>query len=186
MRKRFTGRKPPLLALGTIAAGGLALTGCGDTPGEDTLFASPDQCIQAGIDSEVCHAEYQTALGQHVRDAPRFDGMAACEAEYGDGRCMATPQGSGSGSFFIPFMTGYLISSAVQNLTSYNSYGTYVGGGSYRRPTPIFTNRTGTTFRSDPVIGTQTATPRPANVNTRAISRGGFGGMSMGRGSFGG
>jgi uncharacterized protein YgiB involved in biofilm formation len=190
MRKRFTGRKPPLLALGTIAASGLALTGCGNDTTADTLFTSPAQCIEAGLDKGVCEAEYQTALSQHLRDAPKFRGLSDCEAQYGAGRCMETPRdqgGSGTGSFFLPFMTGYLISSAVQNLTNYNSYGSYVGGGSYSRPTPIFTNRSGATLRSDPVIGTQVTTPRPANVNTRAVSRSGFGGMSFGRGgSFGG
>ncbi|GGE10477.1 hypothetical protein GCM10011390_31880 [Aureimonas endophytica] len=193
MTKRFTTRRPPLLALGSIAAGGLALSACGDDQrADDTLYTSPAQCIEAGIDAGICNAEYQAALGQHLRDAPKFDGMAACEAEYGAGRCMEQPRdqtaGSGSGSFFLPFMTGYLISSAVQNLRNYNSYGTYVRGGSYSRPTPIFTNRSGATYRSDPAIGTEISRPRPANVNTRAVSRGGFGGLSSSRGSssFGG
>jgi len=188
MTRRFIGRKPPLLALGTIAAGGLALSGCGNEPADDTLFTSPAQCIEAGVDNDICNAEYQAALSQHLRDAPKFDGLSACEAEYGAGRCMSAAReqagGSGSGSVFLPFMTGYLISSAVQRLTNYNSYGTYVSGGSYARPTPIFTGRNGTTYRSDPVIGNQTATPRPANVNTRTVSRSGFGGLSSGRGGF--
>ncbi|WAJ30355.1 DUF1190 domain-containing protein [Antarcticirhabdus aurantiaca] len=194
MTRRFISRKPPLLALGTIAAGGLALSACGDEPADDTLFTSPAQCIEAGVETDICNAEYQAALSQHLRDAPKFDGQAACEAEYGAGRCMEVPRdqagGSGAGSFFLPFMTGYLISSAVQSLTNYNSYGTYVGGGSYRRPTPIFTGRNGTTYRSDPAIGNRTSTPRPANVNTRTVSRSGFGGLSSSRSgggfSFGG
>ncbi|WP_416357600.1 DUF1190 domain-containing protein [Aureimonas phyllosphaerae] len=188
MTRRFLSQRPPLLALGTIAAGGLALSGCGDEPADDTLFTSPAQCIEAGIDNNICNAEYQAALSQHLRDAPKFDGQAACETEYGAGRCMEVPRDqagtTGGGSFFLPFMTGYLISSAVQRMTNYNSYGSYVGGGSYVRPTPIFTGRNGTTYRSDPVIGTQTATPRPANVNTRTVSRSGFGGLSSSRGGF--
>ncbi len=192
MTRRFVTKRPPLLAMGTIAAGGLALSGCGNEPAGDTLFTSPAQCIEAGIDNGICNAEYQTALSQHLRNAPKFDGQAACEAEYGAGRCMEAPReqagGSGAGSFFLPFMTGYLISSAVQNLTNYNSYGTYVGGGSYSRPTPIFTNRSGTAYRSDPVVAGQPSTPRPANVNTRTVSRSGFGGLSSSRSgvSFGG
>ncbi|KQQ86929.1 DUF1190 domain-containing protein [Aureimonas sp. Leaf324] len=188
MTRRFLSQRPPLLALGTIAAGGLALSGCGDEPSDNTLFTSPAQCIEAGFDQGICNAEYQTALSQHLRDAPKFDGKAACETEYGAGRCMEVPReqagGTGGGSFFLPFMTGYLISSAVQRMTDYNSYGRYVGGGSYTRPTPIFTGRNGTAYRSDPVIGTQTATPRPANVNTRTVSRSGFGGLSSSRGGF--
>lgn len=188
MTRRFISNKPPLLALGTIAASGLALSGCGNEPSADTLFTSPTQCIEAGIDNNICNAEYQTALSRHLRDAPKFDGQAACETEYGAGRCMEVPRdqagASGGGSFFLPFMTGYLISSAVQRMTNYNSYGTYVSGGSYSRPTPIFTGRNGTTYRSDPVIGNQVGTPRPANVNTRTVSRSGFGGLSSGRSGF--
>jgi len=188
MTKRFTGRRPPLLALGTIAAGSLALTACGDDPASEQLFASVDQCAQAGVERTICESEYQSALGQHLRDAPRFDGRAACEAEYGAGRCMEQPRndGSGSGSFFLPFMTGYLISSAVSNMTNYGSYGSYVGSGSYRRPTPVYTNRSGTLYRSDPAQIGEAPRPRPANVNTRSVSRSGFGGMSSGRSSFGG
>ena len=187
MTKRYTGRKPPLLALGTIAAGGLALTACGDRA-DEALFASVDECAQAGVERSICDSEYQTALAQHLRDAPRFDGRAACEAEYGAGRCTTQPRedGSGVGNFFIPFMTGYLVSSAVSSLTSYNSYGTYVGSGSYRRPTPVFTNRSGTLYRSDPAQLGEAPRPRPANVNTRTVSRSGFGGLSSGRSSFGG
>lgn len=187
MTRRYTNRRPPLLALGTIAAGGLALTACGDS-GEDKLFSSVDECARAGVERSICDSEYQTALSQHLINAPRFDGMAACEAEYGAGRCTAQPRtdGSGIGSFFIPFMTGYLVSSAVSNLTNYGSYGSYVGSGSYRRPTPVFTNKAGMLYRSDPAAIGEAPRPRPANVNTRTVSRSGFGGLSSSRGGFGG
>jgi uncharacterized protein YgiB involved in biofilm formation len=186
MTKRFTGRRPPLLALGTIAAGGLVLTACGDQA-EEKLFSSVDECVKWGVEQSVCQGEYQSALSQHLRDAPRFDGMAACEAEYGAGRCMTQPRtdGSGAGNFFIPFMTGYLVSSAVSNLSS-SGYGTYVNSGSYRRSIPVFTNRSGMLYRSDPPQIGEAPRPRPANVNTRTVSRSGFGGLSSGRMSFGG
>ncbi|WP_152047466.1 DUF1190 domain-containing protein [Aureimonas psammosilenae] len=188
MTKRFISKRRPILALGTIAAGGFALTACGDDPPpENTMYNSVAQCVEAGIEQNICNAEYQAAISEHLKNAPKFDGQAACEAEYGAGRCMQAPQtqgnGSGTGSFFIPFMTGYLISSAISNLTNYNSYGSYVNSGSYRRPTPIFTNRSGVTYRSDPEVGRQVSTPRPANVNTRTVSRSGFGGISSSRSS---
>jgi len=190
MTKRFTGRARPILALGTIAAGGLALSACGDAPAQDAVYASPAQCIEAGVEADICNAEYQEALQAHLRDAPRFDGQAACEAEYGAGRCLETPaagtQTSGGGGFFVPFMTGYLVSSAISNLTNYGAYSSYRNSGGYR-PGPIYTDRSGASYRSEPATVGQPARQRPVNVNTRTVSRQGFGGMSSSRGmSFGG
>jgi len=95
-------------------------------------------------------------------------------------------QGSGSGSFFMPFMTGYLISSAISNLSNYGAYQRQrESGGS--SSVPIYTNRSGVSYRSDPVAIGQAPQQRPVNVNTRTVSRQGFGGMSSSRGSsFGG
>lgn len=190
MSKRFLGRHRPLLALGTIAAGGLVLSACGDAPAEDTVYSTAAQCIEAGVDGEICNAEYQEALQAHLKTAPKFDGRAACEAEYGAGQCLETPaagnQGSGSGGFFMPFMTGYLISSAISNLSNYGAYSSYRNSGSYH-PGPIYTNRSGVSYRSDPPAIGQPPRQRPVNVNTRTVSRQGFGGMATSRGSsFGG
>jgi len=192
MTRRFTAPRRPLLALGTIAAGGLSLTACGDTPAQDAAYTSPAQCIEAGVNADICSAEYQQAMQAHLKNAPKFDGQAACEAEYGAGRCMETSaaatgtQGSGSGSFFMPFMTGYLISSAISNLSNYGAYQRQRESGGYSS-VPIYTNRSGVSYRSDPVAIGQAPQQRPVNVNTRTVSRQGFGGMSSSRGmSFGG
>lgn len=190
MTKRFTGRAAPLLAIGTIAAGAFALSRYQSGPDENTMYTSIDQCIEAGFNSAVCHTEYQNALDQHQRTAPRFDTQPTCETSFGAGQCLEVPRQqigeTGSGSVFIPLMTGYLLSSALYQ-SSGSSYSGGSGGSWSRRSTPIYRDRSGATVRSDPVIGTEKALPRPANVNTRAVSRGGFGGLSSGRGgSFGG
>ncbi|ALN75269.1 DUF1190 domain-containing protein [Aureimonas sp. AU20] len=184
MRKRFTDlASGPLLALGTIAAGTLVLSRCDGGPDENTMYTSVAQCVEAGYSTGVCQSEYQAAMKEHMRSAPRFDSGTACESEYGAGHCVEVPREQpgqpGVGSIFLPLMTGYLLSSAVQSHSGYS--GSY-SGGYYPRSTPIFTNRSGKTLRSDPVVGTEVTPPRPANVNTRAISRGGFGGLSFGRG----
>lgn len=188
MTHRFAKRTPLVLSLGTIAAGGAALTGCGDPAPTEAVYNTPAQCIEAGVNADICNAEYQEALQSHLRDAPKFNGQAACEAEYGAGKCLEQPTapGSATGSFFVPFMTGYLISSAISNLTNYGAYRNYRRDRGYA-PVPVYTNRSGATYRSDPPAIGRPPQQRPFNVNTRTVSRQGFGGSAATRGfSFGG
>jgi len=188
MRRRLSGRKAPLLSLGSIAISSIALAGCAGDPPGDVLFTSVDQCITAGMDAQVCQAGYQDAMQAHLVNSPRFDGLAACEAEYGVGQCSeqtAAASTGGSGSFWTPFLAGYVLSSAINNLTDYNSYRRQreVQGYSYGSQ-PIYRNRTGQTVT--PTIGVpgnnNTAvtpsrqTVQPVNVNTRTVVRQGFGG----------
>lgn len=192
MRRRLSGRNRPFLVLGSIAATSLALAGCaGDPPGE-VLFSSVDQCITAGVDAQVCQAGYQDAMQAHLANSPQFDGLAACEAEYGEGRCaeqVNTATNSGGGSFFTPFLAGYLLSSTLNNIGDYNRYrSTQVSSGGYGA-TPIYRNRSGQTLAPTFGRGNDTALAptrqvQPVNVNTRTVVRQGFGGGS--RMSFGG
>ncbi|MUO80616.1 DUF1190 domain-containing protein [Agrobacterium vitis] len=187
MRRRLSGRTPPILALGTIAASSLLLSGCGEDAPTERTFTSVDQCISQGMDREVCQTAYQDAVKTHMANAPRFDGMAACEAEYGAKQCVqqTAPNtgGTGSGSFFMPFMAGYLLSSTINNIGDYYRYqreatqgSSYGGGGS----TPIYRNRSGQTVTinkgRDTILAPSSS--KPANVNTRTVSRQGFGGRS--------
>ncbi|MFS8147415.1 DUF1190 domain-containing protein [Rhizobium sp. BR 249] len=193
MRRRLTGRRPPVLALGTIAVSTMMLSGCGDDPADSqVMFTSVDQCVATGMDQQVCQASYQDAMRAHLATAPRFDGMAACEAEYGAGRCMEQPKATvtnnlgATGSFFMPFLTGYLLSSALDNIGDYYTYRRRQeesGGGSYGGASPIYRNRSGelvTTVRSggSDVAAPTRQTMKPVNVNTRTVARQGFGGRS--------
>ncbi|OCP21039.1 MULTISPECIES: DUF1190 domain-containing protein [unclassified Ensifer] len=204
MRRRLSGRTPPILALGTIAASGLALASCGDNPpAEDVMFKSVDQCMQAGMDEQVCRTAYQDAMRAHLAGAPRFDRRAACEAEYGWAQCTQArgADGSGSaGSFFIPFMAGYMLSTGFEKIDDYYKYrrreeeqGGGGGGGGYSG-SPIYRTRSGQTVTTTPAParGSQSASAsssrysvKPVNVNTRTVARQGFGGRSFSFG-FGG
>lgn len=180
MRRRLTGRRP-ILALGTIAGVSLSLAGCAGDPPAEAMFTSVDQCVQAGWDQQVCSATFQDAMQTHLTEAPRFDGLAACEAEYGEGQCSQQQASGGGSGFFIPFMAGYMMSTAFNNLNDYearrrNGY----------TPAPIYRTRDGQTMT--PVIRTGgTAAPtrqtmQPVNVNTTTVTRQGFGGRSFGFG----
>ena len=192
MRRRKSGHRRPFLALGTIAASTLALSGCGDQTPSEVMFTSVDQCVTSGMDRQVCQAGYQDAMRAHLAAAPRFNGMAACEAEYGTGQCTeqqaaAVPNNSGGGgSFFTPFLAGYMLSSALNNITDYSDYRRrQEASGYYYGSTPIYRNRSGqtltTTVRSggsDGVTAPSRQSVKPVNVNTRTVARQGFGGRS--------
>ena len=193
MRRRFTRRTPPILTLGTIAATGMVLYGCGDEAPQDVAFSTPQQCAEAGVDAQICEAEYQQALQKHLQAAPHYANLQECEAAIGEGKCFqaggasgqdTAGQTSGQGSgFFVPFMTGYLISSALSNMSSYGAYRDYRYSSGYSS-TPIYRNRSGDALTSRVEGGK--AVSRPVNVNTRTVSRSGFGGRSSSRGFFGG
>jgi uncharacterized protein YgiB involved in biofilm formation len=185
MRRRLSGRKPPLLALGSIAISSMALAGCAGDPPGDVLFTSVDQCITAGMDAQVCQAGYQDAMQAHLNAAPRFDGLAACEAEYGAGQCTeqtAATNNTGGGSFWTPFLAGYVLSSALNNIGDYYNYRRIQEQNGYAYgSTPIYRNRTGQTVTTTRPGNNNTAiTPSrqttPVNVNTRTVVRQGFGG----------
>ncbi|BCH61235.1 hypothetical protein RvVAR0630_38590 [Agrobacterium vitis] len=194
MRRRLSGRTPPILALGTIAASSLLLSGCGEDAPTERTFTSVDQCISQGMDRQVCQTAYDDAVKAHMANAPRFDGMAACEAEFGAKQCVQqtapnTGGTGGGGSFFMPFMAGYLLSSTINNIGDYYRYqreatqGSSYGGGGYGGgSTPIYRNRSGQTVTinkgRDTILAPSSQGSKPANVNTRTVSRQGFGGRS--------
>ena len=184
MRRRLSGRKPPLLSLGTIAISSLALAGCAGEPPGEVLFTSVDQCITAGMDAQVCQAGYQDAMQAHLQSSPKFDGLAACEAEYGVGQCaeqqpVAT---GGGGSFFTPFLAGYLLSSTLNNIGDYNRYRDQrINNGYAYGSSPIYRNRSGQTVTpgtrpGGDMVAPSRQTMQPVNVNTRTVVRQGFGG----------
>ena len=182
VKRRLSSRGRHRLALGSIAAASLTLAACDSGPDGDYAFTSLAECGQAGFDRTVCEAEYNEALQQHASSAPRFDDQAICEAEFGDGRCTVYQPPGSQQSFFIPFLTGYLVSSALRNVTGFGGYRTYRDRNAGYAPAPIYRNRSGqnvTVSRDTPDARPQT---RPLNANTRTAARGGFGGRSASRG----
>lgn len=180
MKRRYASRARKGLALGSIAVAGVGLTACGDNFEGNYSFKSVDECARAGFDRAVCEAEFQTALNKHASDAPRFTTEQLCEAQFGTNRCQQYVQPNGGGSFFVPFLTGYLVSSALRDF-SYSRYQNYRVSNTGYSPTPIYRDRTGRTVRTAREGG-RTVT-KPVNRNTRTASRSGFGGRGWGRSS---
>jgi uncharacterized protein YgiB involved in biofilm formation len=87
-------------AIDTAASGGSGFT--------TLAFASQDECRQSqAVTEQVCTAEFGKAQTASVADAPKYDVLADCEAEYGASQCRpATWNGA---QVFIPALAGVLI-----------------------------------------------------------------------------
>ena len=106
MRKGFS-VKP--LALGVAS---VILSGCGGEKEDATIYTSLEDCKQDYPNAvERCEAAYQTAMDEAMRTSPRFSSEYDCEHEFGPNQCQQV--NNNSGSFFMPFMAGYMVSSLL-------------------------------------------------------------------------
>ena len=173
-RKSTSGRKA--LAFGTIATATI-LAGCDQPPPDsDFAFQNVAQCRDAGFEQQVCETKLNEAVRLHAEAAPKFASREACEAEHGAGNCGGAQNASG-GSFFTPFLAGFLMSRMVGNVGA-NAYrtGNGFGGG------PIYRSRSGAPVAIPPAAAPGArSTPRPLNASTRSAARSGFGGRSFQR-----
>src|SRR5581483_2409812 len=94
------------------------------------LYPDIDAC-QAEQSAETCDKAFAEASRSHVATAPRFESRAACEAEYGAGRCLENG-GAGGGSWFLPAMAGFMLGRAL--------------GGSTPLAQPVYCDRGGAAF----------------------------------------
>ncbi len=191
-RKSSTSRKS--LALGTIAAAGLTVAACDDSPDTSRVFKSVADCRQSGYSEFVCDKEFGEAVSRHAKTAPKFKTSDECEKQFGANKCMvhSTPVTSGSSTsssnFYTPLLTGFLISQALQSIRTPYDYYNYRSSYPGYYSTPIYRDRGGRTVtRVRTGTGTSAKTvSRPVNVNTRTVTRRGFGGRSYSRRGWGG
>ena len=170
-RKSSSG--PKLLVFGTIAA--TTLAGCQEapTPTGDYAFRNVAQCQEAGFEKEACETKLAEAISLHKEKAPKFDSRAQCEQEYGEGNCGGTQ--TAQGSFFTPFLTGFLVSQMVGNVArGAGRTGNGFAGG------PIYRGANGRPVAIPPGAGAG-ARPAALNPNTKSSARSGFGGRSYAR-----
>ncbi len=187
-----------MVVLTTLTALGAAatLSACSDTEAEEARLseqqygpsvpAFPYQSVEeCKTDNKVpdaaCEEAQRTALQQNELGAPRFDALDVCEEEFGTGNCYRG--NGGSGNFFVPLLTGFVI-------------GQMLDGGSRYRYSPLYRSRKQNTYYTgggggggwvyygnggyrvgSRAIAPPVATPR---VQTRSsvVSRGGFGGRA--------
>lgn len=119
------------VALTTMAAlgGGALLSGCGEASAEQTVapmqvanaetgqevqvFENVFACAkETGLSREECADMREEAVATAKEEAPRFEALADCEAQYGAGKCVEEGVGqqetSGRRSHFSPFVAAFL------------------------------------------------------------------------------
>lgn len=179
MRKVFS---PKPLALGVAA---VCLTACGEEKQDATIYTSANDCINDNPDAITqCTTAYEEALKEAERTAPRYNSQQDCEYDFGVDRCRT--HSSGGGSFFIPFMAGYMISDLLSPrryytrpmFSSSSRYSPYryrwVGADGYDY---------GDLRRRKMRVGKNTYAAKPAA--SRTIKRGGFGSSVRAKSSWG-
>ncbi|ARO15462.1 hypothetical protein BVG79_02122 [Ketogulonicigenium robustum] len=192
-----------------LAASAFALSACKPevTEVDAQLFPDTASCyaaadsLQSTFSRADCDNVAADAQAQHAATAPRYDALAACEAEYGTGNCeTAQNTGGGGGSFFMPLLMGYLMGNML-------SGGRHAAQPLYSKPGGGYTTADrGTSFNSNSGSsrvnassfgsaatatrgGTSAGNTRPvaAPMSQSSVrSTGGFGGGFGGGSSFGG
>lgn len=178
MRKSFS-VKP--LALGIAA---IFLSACGDKQ-EAAVFTSVDDCVGANPESaEQCKTAYEDALAEAERTGPKYNSQRDCESEFGANQCNYVQRSSGS--FFMPFMAGYMLSNLMSPrgyysqpmFTSHSRYSSYrnrwIGADGYD-----FGDNRRRTMR----VSEKSLKPKPTVSKT--MSRGGFGSSVRAKSSWG-
>jgi uncharacterized protein YgiB involved in biofilm formation len=87
-------------------------------------FASLAECKDSqAVTAATCETEYAKASQATTEDAPKFEALKDCEAEYGASQCRpATWNGA---SVFIPAMAGVLIARSLTNAVAARSQPLY-------------------------------------------------------------
>lgn len=185
------------IRLALMGSAAFALAACNDEPVPGGAFQSADQCRTDGrFSAAACDEAFSTAQQRHLVEAPRYDRREDCEAGHGASACEVlpghlarsadgtVPTADRSGSFFIPYMTGFLIGQLAGQQTlarplysagpsaKPNAAGLRTGDGNRiaAAPGPVSVQR-----------NVLTASPRVTRASAPVVSRGGFG--SSGRSS---
>ncbi|NDR55391.1 DUF1190 domain-containing protein [Aliiruegeria sabulilitoris] len=192
-------KRSKTVALCIVGAAAFTLSGCREEQVDAQAFPDLRSCKEAAAagDGLLTTADCETAIAEaeqlHVETAPRYDSLEVCEAQHGEGACGSEEQvaSGGSGSIFMPLLTGYLIGNMLS------------GRGGYARSQPMyrtadgkFTNASGSSVYSGnsgkAKLGANQFTKAPTTVGkppmtkATAASRGGFGKAGGARAGYGG
>lgn len=168
MRKSFAIK--PL----TLGVASILLSACGDRQ-DATVYMTPEDCSEQNPEfAAQCMAAYEKAVEEANRTGPKYDSARDCEYDFGNNQCRVVQ--TQSGSFFMPFMAGYMLSNLMSPrgyysqplFTSYSRYSPYrsrwIGAGGY----DYGSNRS-RSFK----VSEKAYKPKP--TVTRTMKRGGFG-----------
>ena len=180
MRKSFA-LKP--LAIGVAS---VFLAACGEEKQDAVIYTSLDDCKQDYPDAvERCEAAYQTAVTEAARTSPRFNSEYDCEYEFGPNQCHAV--NTGSGSVFMPFMAGFMVSQLLSP-NRYYSQPLYTSFSPYSSYRSRWVSADGYVFDGDirkRNYKVRSSAFKPKPTINRTIKRGGFGSSVRAKSSWG-
>lgn len=170
-----------------VLMGAFALSGCQEDQIDAQAFPDLQSCKAAAktdgmFSTADCDTAFAEAEALHVEAAPRYDSLAVCEEQHGEGACGSeqAAQAGGSGSIFMPLMMGYLLGNMM------NGRGAAASQPLYKTADGQFTNATGSsTYSSNSgkaKLSPSQFTKPPSTIGqapmtkATAVSRGGFGG----------
>ena len=194
-------RKLALTSL--MAAGGVSLTACGDSPADNVRIENPGaksteayayQTLQECLDrNEVPDDACQTAEKNATEDdkkSANWTDQASCEDVYGQGQCVPRQSAGGGGSFWGPLITGFVVGRMLDGgwggrglYRDWRDGGYYTSGGG-RVWTDYSTGRSRIDSKSFDAPDVMRPPPK-MQTRSSVISRGGFGGRMSSR-SYGG
>ncbi|WP_420838761.1 DUF1190 family protein [Alteromonas lipotrueae] len=191
-RKRSSGinlsrmRKSYALKPLAIGIASVFLSACGEEKQDAQIYTSLEDCKRDFPDAvERCDAAYKTATEEAMRTSPRFNSEYDCEYEFGANQCRTV--NTNSGSVFMPFMAGFMVSQLLSPNRYYSQplYTSYSPYSSYRSR---WVTADGNVFSGDIrkrnyKVGSDTLKPKPT-VN-RTMKRGGFGSSVRAKSSWG-
>jgi uncharacterized protein YgiB involved in biofilm formation len=140
----------------------------GRADGFQTLaFANLAECKDSqAVTAAICDTEYGKASQQSVADAPKFQALTDCEAEYGANQCRpATWNGA---SVFIPALAGVLIARSLAGAGQVTSQ-------------PLYAPRTGPAACPPNYSPAERPECQQRSGSSSSSSGGGSGGSSSGR-----
>jgi uncharacterized protein YgiB involved in biofilm formation len=169
-------RRSAYVGFSVLALSSTGLASC-DRPAEQPkVYSSLEQC-RTDHPGQACDDAWQASVGEHDRDAPRFNDQSQCEAQYGPGHCE-----NHGGGIFMPLMAGFVLGQMLNHNNNCNNggygCGGYGGGGYIGHP--VFYSAGG---------GYRAPTVGPGEglfTRSGGITRGGFGATAGLRSAFGG
>lgn len=189
-------RSRKLVLTTLMAAGGVSLTACGDSPAEAVIdqgkptdayaYQSLQECLDKNeVPDSACETAQKNAKDDENAEA-RYADSKTCEDVYGPGQCVPRSSVNGQGSFWGPLVAGFVVGRMLD--------GGWGGRGLYRdwRDGGFYTPNGGRVWTDYSTgrtrIGQRSFDPPdlargPDKVMTRSsvISRGGFGGRMASR-----
>lgn len=180
MRKAFA-VKPLTLGIASVL-----LSACADDRQQAQIYTSVDDCNNDYPDArDQCQAAYQQAVEEAARTSPKFSTVNDCEHEFGTNQCRQVT--NESGSFFMPFMAGYMVSQLLSP-RSYYSQPLFTSYSPYSSFRSRWVSADGHVFNGDVRKRSYKVSPsqfKPKPTVTRTISRGGFGSSVRAKSSWG-